>query len=209
MSNGKISRLSIQLFIFDLIITPIGLWIASHIRILLPYGLPIPDEAVMPPWPVYLMAMVAWSIALTLNGAYDPQRVLRWFNEALRVSYAAILATGLFSGGLYLTYRETSRLQFLYFLFINLFLLLGYRAMLRIMDNLSGRSRPGGENRVLVIGAGELGQRVAQVILDHRRWGFELVGLGSRSSRIISPWPWSKPRRTSWEASRSSVCENP
>ena len=176
MSNGKISRLSIQLFIFDLIITPIGLWIASHLRILLPYGLPIPDEAVIPPWPVYLMAMVAWSIALILNGAYDPQRVLRWFNEALRVSYAAILATGLFSGGLYLTYRETSRLQFLYFLFINLFLLLGYRAMLRIMDNLSGRSRPGGENRVLVIGAGELGQRVAQVILDHRRWGFELVG---------------------------------
>jgi exopolysaccharide biosynthesis polyprenyl glycosylphosphotransferase len=176
MSNGKISRLSIQLFIIDLVLTPVGLYIASHLRNFLPYGNPMPPEAAFLPWPVYLMAMACWSAALILNGVYDPQRVLRWFNEALRVTYAAFLATGLFSGGLYLTYRETSRLQFLYFLFINLFLLLGYRAFLRMMDNLTGRTRPGGENRVLVVGAGELGQRVAQVIHDHSRWGFELVG---------------------------------
>jgi hypothetical protein len=125
MSNGKISRLSIQLFILDLVLSPIGLYIASHLRNLLPYGKAMPPEAAFLPWPVYLMAMACWSVALILNGAYDPQRVLRWFNEALRVTYAAFLATGLFAGGLYLTYRETSRLQFLYFLFINLFLLLG------------------------------------------------------------------------------------
>ncbi|OGO15137.1 MAG: hypothetical protein A2Z14_18130 [Chloroflexi bacterium RBG_16_48_8] len=176
MSNGKISPLSIQLFFLDLVLTPVGLWIASQLRILLPYGKPIPEEAVMPPWPVYLLAMACWSTALVLNGAYDPQRVLRWFNEALRITYAAVLATGLLSGGLFLTYRETSRLQFLYFLLINLLLLLGYRGILRIMDNLTGRTRPGGENRVLVVGAGELGQRVAQVIREHSRWGFALVG---------------------------------
>ena len=44
------------------------------------------------------------------------------------------------------------------------------------MDRLAGRGRPGGDNRVLVVGAGELGLRVAQVIHNHRRWGFELVG---------------------------------
>lgn len=176
MGQGKISRLSIQLFILDLIITPVGLYLASQLRILLPYGLEMPDEAALLPWQVYLIAVICWSTALVLNGAYDPQRVLRWFNEAIRVGSAAVLATGLLAGALFMTYRETSRLQFLYFLVVNLILLLGYRAIIRILDNLTGRARPGGENRVLVVGAGELGLRVAEVIHDHSRWGFELVG---------------------------------
>jgi exopolysaccharide biosynthesis polyprenyl glycosylphosphotransferase len=176
MGNGKISRLSIQLFILDLVFTPLGLYLASHLRNLLPYGNPMPPEAAFLPWQVYPIAMACWSTALVLNGVYDPQRVLRWFNEVLRVASAAVLATGLLAGALFMTYRETSRLQFLYFLIVNLLLLLGYRGMLRILDNLTGRTRPGGENRVLVIGAGELGQRVAQVIHDHSRWGFELIG---------------------------------
>jgi exopolysaccharide biosynthesis polyprenyl glycosylphosphotransferase len=176
MGQGKISRLSIQLFLLDLIFTPVGLFIASQLRILLPYGQELPDQATILPWQVYIIAIICWGIALVLNGAYDPQRVLRWFNEALRVGSAAILATGLLAGALFLTYRETSRLQFVYFLLINFLLLMGYRAIIRIMDNLTGRSRPGGDNRVLVVGAGELGLRVAEVIHDHSRWGFELVG---------------------------------
>jgi exopolysaccharide biosynthesis polyprenyl glycosylphosphotransferase len=176
MGQGKISRLGIQLFILDLIFTPVGLYLASQLRILLPYGLELPDEATVLPWQVYLLAIICWSISLVLSAAYDPQRVLRWFNEAVRIGSAAILATGLLAGALFLTYRETSRLQFLYFLVVNLLLLLGYRAIIRIMDNVTGRSRPGGENRVLVVGAGELGLRVAEVIRDHSRWGFELVG---------------------------------
>ncbi len=176
MGPGKISRLSIQLFILDLIITPVSLFLASELRNLLPYGKDLLSEAAALPWPVYLIAMACWSTALVMNGAYDPQRVLRWFNETLHVASAAILATGLLAGALFLTYRETSRLQFLYFLLVNLTLLLGYRAILRITDNLTGRARPGGENRVLIVGAGELGLKVAQVIQDHSRWGFELVG---------------------------------
>lgn len=176
MGQGKISRLSIQLFLLDLIFTPIGLFAASQLRILLPYGLELPDEATILPLQVYIIAVVCWSIALVLNGAYDPQRVLRWFNEAIRVGSAAILATGLLAGALFLTYRQTSRLQFIYFLIINFFLLIGYRAVIRVLDNVTGRSRPGGDNRVLVVGAGELGLRVAEVIHEHSRWGFELVG---------------------------------
>jgi len=176
MGQGKISRLSIQLFLLDIVFTPVGLYLASQLRILLPYGEDLPDEAAILPWQVYLIAVICWSIALALNGAYDPQRVLRWFNEALRVGSAAVLATGLLAGALFMTYRETSRLQFFYFLAINLLLLLGYRVILRIFDNLTGRARPGGDNRVLVVGAGELGLRVAEVIIEHSRWGFELVG---------------------------------
>jgi exopolysaccharide biosynthesis polyprenyl glycosylphosphotransferase len=176
MSRYQISRLSIQLFILDLVLTPVGLWIASEVRILLPYGQYLPPEAAVLPWPVYLLAIACWSTALILNGAYDPQRVLRWFNESVRVASAAVLATGLLAGALYLSYRETSRLQFIYFLIINLLLLLGHRAVLRIADRMRGHGRANGHIRILVLGAGDLGQRVAHVIHDHSRWGFELIG---------------------------------
>jgi exopolysaccharide biosynthesis polyprenyl glycosylphosphotransferase len=176
MGQGKISRLSIQLFLLDLIFTPIGLFAASQLRILLPYGQELPDEATILPWQVYIIAVICWSIALVLNGAYDPQRVLRWFNETIRVGSAAVLATGLLAGALFLTFRQTSRLQFVYFLFVNFTLLIGYRVIIRVLDNVTGRSRPGGDNRVLVVGAGELGLRVAEVIHEHSRWGFELIG---------------------------------
>jgi exopolysaccharide biosynthesis polyprenyl glycosylphosphotransferase len=172
MSRYQISRLSIQLFILDLVLTPVGLWIASEVRILLPYGQYLPPEAAVLPWPVYLLAIACWSTALILNGAYDPQRVLRWFNESVRVASAAVLATGLLAGALYLSYRETSRLQFIYFLIINLLLLLGHRAVLRIADRMRGHGRANGHIRILVLGAGDLGQRVAHVIHDHSRWGF-------------------------------------
>ena len=75
-----------------------------------------------------------------------------------------------------MTYREVSRLQFFYIFVVTLAILLTHRAVLRIAYRLVGKARPGSQARVLIVGAGDLGQRVAQVILDHSRWGFSLVG---------------------------------
>jgi exopolysaccharide biosynthesis polyprenyl glycosylphosphotransferase len=123
-----------------------------------------------------LMVTLSWSISLVLSGAYDPQRVLRWFNEASRVIVAGFLATIVTAGALYMTYREVSRLQFVYIFVVTLGLLLAHRALLRISYRLVGKARPGSQGRVLIVGAGDLGQRVAQVILDHSRWGYSLIG---------------------------------
>ena len=176
MVPRRISRLSLQLFITDLLIIPAGLAIASWLRWVLPFGQEIPLSALTLPFFVYLMVTLSWSISLILSGAYDPQRVLRWFNEVSRVIVASFLATIVTAGALYMTYREVSRLQFVYIFVITLGLLLTRRALLRISYRLVGKTRPGSQGRILVIGAGDLGQRVAQVILDHSRWGFSLVG---------------------------------
>jgi FlaA1/EpsC-like NDP-sugar epimerase len=92
------------------------------------------------------------------------------------VVWGAILATMLMAGLLYLGYRELSRLQFLYFFFVTLSLLLGYRAAMRLAYRLRGVTRPGGRSRVVVVGAGELGERVAGLLLNHSRWGYEPLG---------------------------------
>jgi exopolysaccharide biosynthesis polyprenyl glycosylphosphotransferase len=176
MGPYRIPRLSLQLFLTDLLIIPIGLAVASWLRWVVPYGQDIPRSAVNLPLGVYLLVTLCWSISLIISGAYDPQRVLRWFNEAYRVIMAGFLATIVTAGALYMTYREVSRLQFIYIFVITLGILLTHRALLRISYRLVGKARPGSQGRVLIVGAGVLGQRVAQVILDHSRWGLSLIG---------------------------------
>jgi len=178
MGSSKVSPLSIQLFLLDLLLTPLGLAISSLLRTALPFGRTgsLPAENTSLPWPVYLVAMFCWSAALVLNDAYAPERVLRWFQEAGRVTLSAIVATVLMAGFLYMTYREISRLQFAYFFMANLGLLLGYRGLLRISYRLIGRARPGLRSRILILGAGELGRRIARVIENHSRWGYSLLG---------------------------------
>jgi exopolysaccharide biosynthesis polyprenyl glycosylphosphotransferase len=176
MRQQRVTRLSIQLFILDIVLTPIALLLASALRSLLPFGQELAPGAAVFPLLIYLLAPLCTSVTFILNGVYDPQRVLRWFQEANRILWAALASIVFLAGALYMTYREISRLQFVYFFLIQLTLILATRAVLRLYYRLIGRSHPGTRSKVLIIGAGELGQRVAHVILDHSRWGFDLVG---------------------------------
>ncbi len=156
----------------------IGLFIASKLRAFIPLGTggALAEEHVAVPWFVYLLALVCWVIGMLTSGAYSPLLSLRWFNEAWRVLWGSTLATGLMAGTLYMSYRELSRLQFIYFYIVTLGMMLAYRAALRLSYRALGKGRPGARSRVLVVGAGELGEKLASVIRDHSRWGFELVG---------------------------------
>jgi exopolysaccharide biosynthesis polyprenyl glycosylphosphotransferase len=176
--SRRIQPLSVVLFIIDLLLVPVALGVAAYLRSSLPLGKggPLLQGDVAVPWQVYLLAMLCWAVGLLSSGAYVPQLSLRWFNEAWRVGWGAIMATVLMAGVLYITYRELSRLQFAYFLAIEGGLALGYRAVLRLSYRLLGKARPGGKNRILILGAGEVGMRIGKVILDQSRWGFDPIG---------------------------------
>jgi exopolysaccharide biosynthesis polyprenyl glycosylphosphotransferase len=178
MQARRISRLSVQLFIFDVVFTILSLTAATRLRAFIPLGTggALGTELTRLPWYVYLIAVVCWSLALAFSGAYDPAHVLRWYGEAARVVWGSMVATILFAGALYMTLREVSRLQFLYFFVINMALLLSYRAALRVYYRAIGKGRAEGRSRVLIVGAGTLGEKVAKVVLDHSRWGYDLTG---------------------------------
>jgi exopolysaccharide biosynthesis polyprenyl glycosylphosphotransferase len=174
----RIQPLSIMLLSIDAVVVPVALWLASIARSQVPLGTggALPASVTAVPWPFYPLVAVVWVITLAYSGAYHPQLSLRWFNEVWRVAWGAVQATVIAAGALYLSFRDVSRLQFVYFFVIAVGLLLGYRGLLRVYYRLLGRDRPGGRNRILVLGAGPLGQRVGEVLLDHSRWGFHPVG---------------------------------
>jgi exopolysaccharide biosynthesis polyprenyl glycosylphosphotransferase len=178
MGRKRLSPLSIQLLLADLILVPVALVLATWLRASLPIGQggALPLDAIRLPSFVYVIALLAWSSALILSGAYDPERVLRWYQEAWQVTLASGLALFLMAGGLYFAFRDLSRLQFGYSWALALTLLLSFRAVLRAYYRVVGRSRPGWRSRILIAGAGELGQRLAALILDQSRWGLDLVG---------------------------------
>ena len=174
--SRRIAPLSILLFFADLGLVLFGLFLATWLRMTLPFGQALADPDAKVPLVVYGLSMLCWGVGLAVSGAYHPQRSLRWFNEGWRVFSGSLLATALMAGFLFLTYRQLSRLQFLYFFAITTGMLLTYRAALRTYYRARGRMRPGGWNRVLIVGAGELGARVGRLLMDHSRWGFGPLG---------------------------------
>lgn len=176
--RSRIQPLSLMLFAADMVIVPLALWSSSVLRSTIPVGtggaLPVSVSRV--PLLVHAMGVLCWAVGLVSSQVYNPELSLRWFKEAGRAIWGATVGTALMAGLLYLSYRELSRLQFLYFFVVGVGLLLGLRAVLRISYRAAGRARPGGRSRILIIGAGELGNRVADVLLDHSRWGYEPIG---------------------------------
>jgi exopolysaccharide biosynthesis polyprenyl glycosylphosphotransferase len=164
------------LLVCDILLIAVGLRGSAYLRIVLPYGESISVTATVLPVFVYAMAEGFWVFSLAGWGAYDPRRVLRWYQEAGRVVAGAATGTMFLAGALYLSFRELSRLQFVYFLLLTVTLLLGARAVLRIYFRLVGRSRPGWRNRVLIVGAGDLGRKAAEVLIDQSRLGYSLMG---------------------------------
>jgi exopolysaccharide biosynthesis polyprenyl glycosylphosphotransferase len=176
MGSKRISPLSLQLFIVDILLIPVGALIASWLRWVLPFGYPLPEASTQLPAIVYLIFTLCWSVALVFVGAYDLQRILRWFNELYRVSTGSLLAIVIAAGVLYMTFREISRLQFIYIFLTVSLLLIVHRSFLRSLYRAFGKSRPGWGAKILIIGAGALGQRLAEILQEQEILGYETVG---------------------------------
>ncbi len=174
----RIQPLSLILFFSDMALVLVALGLATLLRATVPLGRggALGLDQVALPWPVYLLAVICWGLGLVQSGAYDPERVLRWYREAIHVLWGTAAGSMLLAGLLFLSFRDVSRLQFLYFVGLGTLLVLAARALFRIYYRLVGKRRPGARSSVLVLGAGDLGQRVARVLLDHSRWGFNPVG---------------------------------
>jgi len=165
----------LYLAISDLSLTLVALFLATQFRLHLSFGQPLTPRLVQLPLAVYAMAFLIWGIVFLLLSVYDDRKNLRAVDEFQRLVLAVGFSVLVFAGTLYLSYREVSRLLFVYFALLDLAFLLGFRMLLRAAIRLAGERRRG-EERVLVIGAGKVGQDVGERVCRRRWAGLELVG---------------------------------
>lgn len=131
-------------------------------RLSLPYGVPLTGYYVELPAAVYGMAALIWLAISTLLSVYTPRRPYTRLGEAWAVAGAVLLTNLAFAGLLYLSYRDVPRLLFLYSLVLQLTFLVGLRLMIYAWDKLHQNQATG--VRVLIVGAGKVGQELAQRI---------------------------------------------
>lgn len=187
----------VLLFLADFILVQVALQVAMKLRLILPYGLTID-----PAWPegtvyyptlgLHLGVAVLWFISFLLTSVYAPRKIIFWIEEFQRVILAHSIAAPALAGVLYLAKKEFPRLTFVYFYILVLVFLLGYRVFVRLWHRLH-KNDTATITRILIIGAGTIGQNVVQEFRRQRWPGVEVVGFldddPQKQERLISGLP--------------------
>ena len=177
--------------LLDGILTLTSLVIAVTLR---PYFPQVPflvpvTELSMPLW-VYVLIPLLWVLVFLVMSVYDPKGTYRLVDELQTVSLASLLAVLICAGIFYLFFREFSRWLFVSFVALNISLLLGWRVVARLVWRII--RFPAAERRVLIIGAGDLGTRVGEMVKDYGWTGLSLVGYLDDAAHVEtrSDIPW-------------------
>ena len=185
-------RFSLNFAIFsivlDTLLTFLALMLAVYLRPLftnLSFVVPLATYQIAPI--LYFLVPLIWILTFLLFSVYEQRRVYRVIDEFQLVTFATGVAALICAGLFYLAFREFSRWLFVIFVTINLVFILGWRVIARFVFKM-GRI-PAAERRVLIVGAGSVGQRVGQMLHAYDWTGLRLTGYlddepGRRNGRL-------------------------
>jgi len=176
-----IRRFSATFAIFSMILD--GAWIGLALRIAvsarpqlnsLPGVETIPAPVILPEV-LYFIFPIFWVGLLLAFAVYDGRRNLRVVDEVGSLTGSSLIAMVAMAGVLYLSFRDVSRLLFLFFCLLAFVFLLLWRGVARWI--FRWRLRDGAvRRRVLILGAGEGGRRLQELIFSQKHLGLDLVG---------------------------------
>ncbi len=158
----------------DISLTLLALVLATRVVAFIPLHLTnLRGQPTVAPY-IYLLVPLLWGTSFLVLSAYDPKRIYKVMDEFQIVTLAAIASALVFAGLLFLMERNFSRWVFVFFVLFDLMFLLGWRVLARIIFRI-GRM-PAAERHVLIVGAGDVGRRVGQMIQEYRSMGLNLTG---------------------------------
>ncbi len=173
--KGFSNRFILFLFLADILLTELALYLAERTRDVIPFG----RESVGMTFldlSILLAVAVFWGFFLRLFGAYDPRRLSSFVDEGRAVLLATLAGMLALTSFFYLFNIEfRSRMLFAYFVAIDLVLLLNYRLATRYVV----RSLVAGgytTRRVVLVGATKVGRELAYIIRTQPWSGLAVVG---------------------------------
>ncbi len=115
-----------------------------------------------------------WVAILLMHSVYDGRRNLYVYDEILNLTIASALAAVSLAGILYLSFRDVSRILFFAFVVLAYISLMGWRLVARVLFRLK-QVQPQ-TRKMLIVGAGPVGQELATKIISHPYFGLQVVG---------------------------------
>jgi exopolysaccharide biosynthesis polyprenyl glycosylphosphotransferase len=170
-------RLSALILSLDVFVTLLSLYAASDVRLRINLGQEITWREARLPWPLYVAVAVLWMICFLLIGPHRSLLTNGLIESIGRLVATISLAALTFAGLLYLSLRDVSRLQFLYFTGLNLSALIIVHIVVR--SYLRARSARLTRRRVLIIGEPAAAERFYEAFSMPQWSGLEVVGYTS------------------------------
>ncbi|HEX9370285.1 MAG TPA: sugar transferase [Roseiflexaceae bacterium] len=176
----------------SILITQAMLVLAMVLRQRLPFGLPLlPGSERIPPM-LYVLVGVIWFVIQIIFSTPRLVRNGQLIEGLWRLVAAVALASLTFAGALFLSFRQVSRVYFIYFVLLDLVaLLLFYGAMRVLVRRRVGRAEA--HSRVLIAGVGRTGLRLANGLLRQWNGAMPVVGFLDNDSALVGTecegWP--------------------
>ncbi|WKZ34318.1 MAG: sugar transferase [Anaerolineales bacterium] len=171
--------------LLDGLLVALSLWLATALRPQLSRfpGIELVSSPVATPAPLYVIFPLIWILIYSALSIYDGRKYIRVVDEFAALSLAMLIASVSAAGVLYFSYRQVSRALVLFFIVLVYILGLLWRAFVRLyfrtQNNFPDRLR-----RVLVVGAGSLGQRVREQMLDSELPNLEFIGFTDHGGQL-------------------------
>jgi exopolysaccharide biosynthesis polyprenyl glycosylphosphotransferase len=170
--------------LLDWLCTVIALATASTLRTTLPLGRVIQSDVIVPP-SLIILAMTIWFAVFLALSVYDPRRLVRLSDEIRRVIAANFFALLVLAGVLYFSDREVSRLLVIYLAALETSL----RVAWRLLAHLLLAKRRAQACRVLIVGSGELAERIVETLRSEARSDMQIVGFLDNGDSALGDVP--------------------
>jgi len=163
--------------VVDLFVVAFSLWFINQLRPILSVFSFAKQIDVPPPIPLqmYIVFPLVWGLIMIFSAVYDGRKNIRIIDEFTNLTISSVLAGIALAGILYLTYRETSRVTFVFFTLTTYVLLILWRVLARGLYRWRNRST-GNVSRILIVGAGPVGQDIETRILENPHLNVSTTG---------------------------------
>jgi exopolysaccharide biosynthesis polyprenyl glycosylphosphotransferase len=160
---ARLRKLAVALTIADVIVAQMALFLADAVRRAIPLGqtLGTAESALNPT--LHLAVALIFPISFFSLSVYDMRRGMNPVGDAAHVIRAVAVATFVFAGFLYFSFRDISRLLVVYFFFIEVAAVSALRLIVGLwLKRLRHQGRA--LIRVLIAGSGEMATTVVRVL---------------------------------------------